>query len=1328
MEGRMPDEAQRRLLLELDTIFTNASLGILYSRDRVLQRCNPRAAEILGYAPDELIGQPGLCIYPDQAAYEALGRAAGPKLAAGEPFSTEMQLKRKDGSLVWCQVFAKPFDSHNTQSGTIWIFDDIELSRRNRQELEAIMGNAPFGIVFTRDRAIQRYNPKFAEMLHLGETSWIGEPTRIFFESEAAYAELSQRAFPLLSTGKSFQSEMIMRRKNDTLFTAEVVAYLVDPANPPQGTIWTVNDITARRLDQELLRSSVDRLESLMKNASVPILLTRDRMMQQHNAQFGRIFGFEGNAAIGKPARILFRSDEEYAGVGQVAGPLLSQAKPFRMELFMCRQDGNDLWINLIGFVADTQDTTQGTYWLLEDRTEFKQAEEALRQSHALLEQRVAERTSELEAANTRLQDFADTASDWFWEMGPDLRFSYFSERMTEILAIAPGANLGKTRQEVMNPADVDEKWERHFADLEQHRPFRNFEYRIKVPGGGVCEISVSGKPIFSEAGTFLGYRGIGQDISERKQAECALRESESRFLSLFEKSPMALSVTTEEDGFSATHWNQTWLTQFGYPAEIAQGKNGNEIGMWVDPMQRNHYVDTAMATGDVSNILAEMRCHDGTCRWVSVSGRFIDARGRRMLLTLYDDITERKQAEDQLRQAASVFEHANEGIIITDTAGTILDVNAAFTRITGFNRDEVLGGNPRILSSGRQGAEFYAAMWQALAETGRWSGEVWNRRKSGEVYAELLTISAIRDDAGRVSRYVALFSDITSLKEHQKQLEHIAHHDALTALPNRVLLADRLSQAVAQAMRRQTQVAVVYLDLDGFKEVNDLHGHGLGDRLLVDLAARMKQALREGDTLARLGGDEFVAVLLDLDSREASRPILDRMLTAASEPVCFDEVKLCVSASIGVSFYPQAEDIDADQLLRQADQAMYQAKRSGKNRYHLFDTEQDRALRGRHESLERIREGLERCEFVLFYQPKINLRNGEVIGAEALIRWQHPEQGLLPPAMFLPLVENDDLITLIGDWVIETALDQMTRWHAGGLDLPVSVNIAGRQLQSPDFLGKLETALQRHPTVAHQLELEVLESSALEDISEASQLIEACRERGVSFALDDFGTGYSSLTYLRRLPAQTLKIDQSFVRDMLEDPDDLAILDGIVGLAESFQRQAIAEGMETADHREMLLRLGCEMGQGYAIARPMPAAAMSEWVAHWHPEHLSKAPRRVNREDMPVLFAMTEHRAWIKTLARHLREKHVAPPPLDHHQCRFGRWLDKTGARRYATRPEMPQILQLHEAIHRMGSAAIERQEQGLTEALAASLREVETLSSQLLELLWQLIDKDSG
>ncbi|HEY5292271.1 MAG TPA: EAL domain-containing protein, partial [Burkholderiales bacterium] len=724
------------------------------------------------------------------------------------------------------------------------------------------------------------------------------------------------------------------------------------------------------------------------------------------------------------------------------------------------------------------------------------------------------------------------------------------------------------------------------------------------------------------------------------------------------------------------------------------------------------------------------VRAANGEWKWILSRGRVIerDAGGRPLRMSgTNTDITERKQADEKLHLAASVFTHAREGIMIAAPDGTIIDVNDTFSLITGYSRDEVLGRNERMLSSGRQGEAFYGDLWRVLVEEGYWSGEVWNRRKNGEEYAELRTISTVRDAQGNPKQYVVLFSDITVSKEHERQLEHIAHYDALTSLPNRVLLADRLHQAMAQAHRRAQPLAVAYLDLDGFKVINDRHGHDTGDQLLMTMAANMKQVLREGDTLSRLGGDEFVAVMLDLPDVEASVPMLARLLAAAARPVHVGDLLLEVSASLGVTFYPQAEDVDADQLLRQADQAMYQAKLAGKNRYHVFDAEQDRSVRGHHESVERIRRALAEREFVLHYQPKVNMRTGKVIGAEALIRWQHPEKGLLPPAVFLPVIEDHGLAVEIGEWVIDAALAQMALWQTAGLDMPVSVNVGARQLQQAGFPQRLREILAAHPNVRPgDLELEVLETSALEDVAGVSQIIQACREVGVMFALDDFGTGYSSLIYLKRLPVTLLKIDQSFVRDMLEDPDDLAILEGVIGLAAAFRRQVIAEGMETVEHGEMLLQLGCELAQGYGIARPMPASELSGWSATWRPDPSWINCRPVSRDDLPVLFASVEHRAWIATLEAFLKGGREIPPQLDRQQCHFGKWLDAESLSRHGAQPVFQTIELLHRQVHALAAELCELQARGRNPEALARLGELHLLRDSLLEEIKALVQEN--
>jgi diguanylate cyclase (GGDEF)-like protein len=569
-----------------------------------------------------------------------------------------------------------------------------------------------------------------------------------------------------------------------------------------------------------------------------------------------------------------------------------------------------------------------------------------------------------------------------------------------------------------------------------------------------------------------------------------------------------------------------------------------------------------------------------------------------------------RAQVEAALARYTELYDFSPLAYFTLDRIGTILQTNLAGAKLLGLERTR--------LTQGRLGA-FLAP--HDLPGLNDFLGQVFDARpaESRPVPAGELRLAGNHEPPRIVSIEAtlapdrlscnAVVTDITTLKAQQRQLEHIAHYDLLTKLPNRVLLADRLQHAMTQCQRRGRTLAVAYLDLDGFKEVNDQYGHSVGDDLLVILANRMKLALREGDTLARIGGDEFVAVLVDLERMQDATPVLIRLLQSASAPVAMVGAALQVSASIGVTIYPE-DASDAEQLLRHADQAMYQAKQAGRNRYHLFDVHHDVEQQNRHENIARIQRALMQHEFVLHYQPKINMRTGEVIGLEALIRWQHPERGLLLPAEFLPITENHPLSVEIGEWVLETALAQMSAWHASGQDMAVTVNIAAHQLQQANFVSRLAAMLAAHPELEHRLlELEVLETSALQNMAQVSDIMQACHALGVSFALDDFGTGYSSLTYLKHLPADLLKIDQSFVSGMLADADDRAIVEGVIGLVHAFHREVIAEGVETSAHGDLLLKLGCELAQGYGIARPMPAADVPGWLALWK-QKWSNAPR----------------------------------------------------------------------------------------------------------------------
>ncbi|VVM81608.1 putative bifunctional diguanylate cyclase/phosphodiesterase [Pseudomonas fluorescens] len=533
-----------------------------------------------------------------------------------------------------------------------------------------------------------------------------------------------------------------------------------------------------------------------------------------------------------------------------------------------------------------------------------------------------------------------------------------------------------------------------------------------------------------------------------------------------------------------------------------------------------------------------------------------------------------------------------------TDLTGRITYVNDQFCAVSGYSRDELLGQNHRLLNSGLHSADFFAGMWRTIALGNVWKGEICNRAKNGSLYWVESTLVPLLDDAtGRIHRYLAIRFDISEKRQLLHSLQWRVGHDVLTGLPNRAFLSDLLDQALAFSREENIPLAVCMLDLDGFKAVNDGYGHASGDLLLVEVAKRLRDIVRGEDVVARLAGDEFVLVLRYVRDVPDVRAALNRVLGAISAPYLLRGKALNVFASIGVTLYPD-DNQDAETLLRHADQAMYVAKQSGRNRFHLFDALRDREVKATHQTVERVRQALAAGELRVHFQPKVNMRRGVVVGFEALLRWEHPQNGMVPAREFLPLVEETDLIIDIGEWVMDQVMMQLDRWQQAGQGWPISVNIAARHFQRADFVDRLRRVLDRHARVAPQmLDLEIVEAVAIENIQHVSACLQACQALGVQFSLGDFGTGYSSLNYLKRLRTQTIKIDKSFIRDILHDRDDLALTTAVIGLARAFGRQVVAEGLESIEHGELLLQLGCDVAQGYFIARPMPAVEVPGWV-----------------------------------------------------------------------------------------------------------------------------------
>ena len=566
--------------------------------------------------------------------------------------------------------------------------------------------------------------------------------------------------------------------------------------------------------------------------------------------------------------------------------------------------------------------------------------------------------------------------------------------------------------------------------------------------------------------------------------------------------------------------------------------------------------------------------------------------------LERYLDIVRRLQgANDELRQAASVFDNTSEGIVITDTRGVILSVNPAFSRVTGYSPEEAIGRTPKLLASGRHDDAFYRDMWTSLTATGHWEGEIWNRRKNGELYPELLTINAIRDERGRVLKFVALFRDITLIKRTQEDLERMAHFDPLTSLPNRSLLGERLNHALGRARRANVSIAIMVLDLDGFKTVNDSLGHPAGDQLLKTVAARLAGTLREEDTVARLGGDEFAVILEDIRHGEDAAEVARKLIAALADPVDLGGHSAMVTASIGIAIYPE-DGTDGITLMKAADTAMYQSKTSGRNIFHFHHSDMAVAVRKRLELEQGLRRALECGELEVWYQPQIDLHDRKVIGAEALVRWRDPKNGLISPTDFIPLAEETGLIIPLGEWVLNAACADVRRWREDfGWDGKVSVNVAGPQIERGDFHFIVLRALGENCIPAEALELEITETFIMHNSENALDVVGQLRALGITTAIDDFGTGYSSLAYLKHLPIDRLKIDRGFVRELPMDRDDAAIVGAVIALGSSLGFTVIAEGVETEAQRDFLVRAGCDQAQGYLVSRPLPAAEFETWI-----------------------------------------------------------------------------------------------------------------------------------
>ncbi|MDO9009433.1 MAG: PAS domain S-box protein [Thiobacillus sp.] len=790
-------------------------------------------------------------------------------------------------------------------------------------------------------------------------------------------------------------------------------------------------------------------------------------------------------------------------------------------------------------------------------------------------------------------------------------RVQLVNHKGCEMLGASEADILGKDWIEHFLPERIRKEVRENVTRMMQGNiaPVEYMENAILTRSGEERDVAWHNTVLLDESGRINGVLASGEDITERKRAEQALRDSREN-LHLLLDSMAEAAYGVDFDG-NCTFVNRAFLNILGYQDENeVLGKRSHTL------IHHSHAdgspypeseckIHRSYLTNQAINVSDEVFWRkDGVAIPVEYWSNPIVADGVVVgAIATFVDITERKRVEAQLSLAAQVFEQSGEGIMITDAQCNIVMINQAFTAVTGYSEAEVMGQNPRMQSSGRHDRTFYSAMWEAIATQGRWQGEIWNRRKDGSLYPELISIIRVLDKKGEVSHYIGISSDITQHKAAQERIQRLAHFDPLTGLPNRALLSDRISHEFSAAQRHHTQVVVMFVDLDHFKNVNDTLGHRIGDALLIAVATRLKSTVREVDTVSRQGGDEFVLILPDTDADGAAH-VAGKLLEAVAQPYQIESFELTVTLSIGIALYP-GDGENFEVLAKCADAAMYRAKHDGRNTYRFFTTEmQVRSAQNLYME-NALRRVLERNQLLLHYQPQISLRDGRINGVEALLRWQHPELGMVAPADFIPLAEESGQILKIGEWVLRSAIRQIKAWMNDGLvPMVMAVNLSAVQFRHPHLPELVTQILDEEKLAPQYLELELTESVAMDDAPAAIAVMDRLHARGIRMSIDDFGTGYSSLSYLKRFKVYKLKIDQSFVRDISKDPEDRAIVAAIISLANSLGLQTIAEGVETEGQLAFLRDQGCDEVQGYYYSKPLTAESFAAFVRAYTPIH----------------------------------------------------------------------------------------------------------------------------
>ncbi|MFH1059653.1 MAG: PAS domain S-box protein [Pseudomonadota bacterium] len=963
-----------------------------------------------------------------------------------------------------------------------------------------------------------------------------------------------------------------LKRCDGGVFAAEVSLNRLEMEGQPY-LLAVVRDVSDRVAAESALRKSEERFRRLSEHAPV-IIYTLDESgaFTYVNPAWAAHLGH-------LPAQVLGRYFVDFAPPERAAelAELFKRIRDGKLTLEitgeLLHQDGSRRTLAMSGApYQDDRGSVIGMVGMLKDVTEQVRAERALMKSQQ------------------RLTSVLDNAPDPMIIYDLAGRLQYLNPAFTRVLGWRPEELIGQAPDFV--PEEEAAPSQRFYDRVRGGETVQSFYTRRRTKDGRLVHVSLSAAPQLDDQGRVSAMIVTLRDITQRTLAMQALKKSEA-------------SLARAQKMASLGNWELTLAT-----GELICSREVYRI-YGITPAPSRLTLDMFMQSvhaDDRDMVLEHLEAVVHLARPLSLEHRIVrpggeervvfqqaesvrDHQGRPVrLVGAVQDITQRRRSEEQMRLLARVFEHTVEGIVVTDAQGAIQMINRAFSQITGFSAAEAVGGNPSILNSRRHPAEFFAAMWRELQDEGHWQGEIWNRRKNGEAYPEWLTITAIKDAQGRTAHYVGVFHDITEAKRSQEQISYQAYHDALTGLPNRQLFNDRLKVALAQAQRRGRGLAILFLDLDNFKTINDSLGHATGDLLLVEAAKRLVRWVRDEDTVARLGGDEFIMLLSAVSEPDAAGQVAERILESLSEPMQVNDQELYITVSVGITLYPY-DGLDPQTLISNADLAMYRAKSDGRNNYKLFAPAMNQAVVHRMELERSLRQALLKNEFEVYYQPKVELASGRMVGLEALVRWQRPGHGLVAPAEFIPLAEETGLIVPIGHWVLKTACARTKLWlDLGHRDLRVAVNLSPRQFTQRNLVQMVAEVLADTGLPPDSLELEVTESVLMHSVEEAIATMEELNAMGVRLFMDDFGRGYSSLYHLKRFPMQALKIDRSFVQDVTSNPSDASIVNTIINMGRSLNLQVVAEGVETREQLEFLRDNQCDQMQGFLFSRPVPA------------------------------------------------------------------------------------------------------------------------------------------